>query len=67
MKNKSEAYSYLTMFCHLMQNQYGSRVRVVRSDNGSEFISRDMKEFFTTYGIEFSAVHPLEKDVGRSV
>jgi len=35
----------------MAQNQFGSHVKIVRSDNGSEFTSRLMQQFYREHGI----------------
>ena len=53
LKNKSQAYDFLTMFCHCTQTQFGYPVQVVRSDNRSEFVLRTMRDFFASPGIDY--------------
>nr|GLL37723.1 uncharacterized protein LOC109182622 [Ipomoea trifida] len=45
---KSEVRNLITAFCRLVENQFGSSVKCIRSDNGCEF---NMDEFFSQKGI----------------
>ena len=51
MKHKSEAYTYLTTFCSMVNTQFEYSVQVVKSDNGTEFTSNAMKDYFYKHGI----------------
>ena len=46
---KSEAPAALKMFCTFVQRQFGTHVKSVRSDNGSEFMS--LRKYFADEGI----------------
>ncbi|KAM2714488.1 hypothetical protein EV2_044230 [Malus domestica] len=48
MNHKSDARSYLITFIHLVETQFSTRVKVLRSDNGPEFL---MTQFFSDKGI----------------
>nr|GMD46029.1 Retrovirus-related Pol polyprotein from transposon TNT 1-94 [Ipomoea batatas] len=48
MKGKSEARGLIVGFCNLVENQFGTKVKCIRSDNGLEF---NMVEFFKQKGI----------------
>ena len=48
LKHKSQTQSILEQFCNLVETQFAKRVKVVRTDNGTEFI---MKDFFAQKGI----------------
>lgn len=48
MKNKSETRDQLTKFINLVENQFETKVKIIRSDNGHEF---KMNDFFETKGI----------------
>ncbi|KAI3723909.1 hypothetical protein L2E82_35671 [Cichorium intybus] len=51
MKTKSEASHYLMFFYNMIETQFGKRVKRIRTDNGSEFRSRHMLDFYATHGI----------------
>lgn len=48
LKQKSDARSYLKSFCHLVQNQFNTSVKILCSDNGPEFF---MTDFYSDQGI----------------
>ena len=51
MKEKSEISQLLQDFYHMLNTQFGVKVNVVRSDNGSNFSSNPMKNFYREQGI----------------
>ena len=51
MKDKSEASKLVTNFCMMVKIQFNINVKVLRSDNASEFTSGPMKEFHAKHGI----------------
>ncbi|KAK2450734.1 putative mitochondrial protein [Trifolium repens] len=48
MKNKSETRQHIINFLTLVETQYHSKVKIIRSDNGIEF---EMPQFYATKGI----------------
>jgi hypothetical protein len=40
LKAKSEVFKWFQEFIALVENQYGKRIKVLRSDNGGEYSSR---------------------------
>ena len=51
MKAKSEASQLVRNFCTMVQTQFNTKVKTLRSDNGSEFVSNPMKSFYGEQGI----------------
>ena len=51
MKDESEASKLVMNFCMMVRTQFNVNVKVLRSDNGSEFTSGPMKEFYAKHGI----------------
>jgi len=51
MKDRTEASRFLKGFIIMVRNQFDKAVKVVKSDNGSEFTSGPMQEFYNNYGI----------------
>ena len=51
IKDRTEASKQLKSFILMVKTQFGKGVKVVRSDNGSEFVSRSMQEFYSEHGI----------------
>jgi hypothetical protein len=48
LKHKSEARQKLIDFITLHENQYNTKVKIIRSDNGPEFL---MPDFYSSKGI----------------
>lgn len=51
MKLKSEVYDKLVQFKNLVENQLGRKIKAFRSDNGTEYINKQMDNLFTNSGI----------------
>ncbi|KAI3688864.1 hypothetical protein L2E82_46759 [Cichorium intybus] len=51
LKSKDEVFSSVFSLFKILQNQFGIKVKVIRSDNGTEFINNRMKMFCTNEGI----------------
>ena len=51
LKDKSEVSQHLKEFCVMIHTQFGANIKVIRSDNGYEFISSSMKKFYSDQGI----------------
>ncbi|PKH48991.1 hypothetical protein CRG98_050339, partial [Punica granatum] len=51
MREKSETMKRLMEFCNMAHTQFGRAVKVVRTDNGTEFLSKVMREFYLDRGI----------------
>lgn len=49
--NKSEVFHTIKLFLAMVERQFNKQVKIVRSDNGSEFVC--MKDFFLDQGIVF--------------
>lgn len=48
LKNKSETRTCIVTFCNLIETQFQTKIKILRSDNGSEF---QMRDFYQTKGI----------------
>ena len=48
MQNKSETRTHLVNFINLVENQFETKVQIIRSDNSNEF---KMNSFFDSKGI----------------
>ena len=51
-KKKVEAFEKFKTFKSLIETQTGKRLKVVRSDQGGEFMSREFKELCVEHGIK---------------
>lgn len=51
MQLKFEVSVLIKRFYNLIETQFGKRVKLFRSDNGSEFVSANLKQFFSNSSI----------------
>lgn len=51
MKHKSELSCVFKTFIHLIQNQFNTNVKTFRSDNGGEYLDKDVKSFLDSQDI----------------
>ena len=51
LKYKSETFEKFKEFENLVFNKFGTRIKTVRADNGTEFCNKTMKDYFSQYGI----------------
>ena len=51
MKDKNEVSQLVKDFYDMVQMQFKTRVKTIRSDNGREFVSGSMKMFYREQGI----------------
>ncbi|KAD6454157.1 hypothetical protein E3N88_08863 [Mikania micrantha] len=58
LKTKDEALDHFRKFKALSQNQYGRRIKVLRTDRGGEFNSNEFKQFCEDEGISRQLTAP---------
>lgn len=51
MKHKNEVLKCFQDFCSLIGNQYDARVKVLRTDNGTEYVNNEFCSFLSAQGI----------------
>ncbi|KAH1055756.1 hypothetical protein J1N35_033821 [Gossypium stocksii] len=51
LKDKSETAGVFAQFYNMVLTQFGSKIQLFKSDNGSEFFARSIGEFFKEKGI----------------
>ena len=51
LKGKDEVFGMFVNFYNLVLTQFNKKVKVIRSDNGTEFLNNKMNEFVETIGI----------------
>lgn len=51
MKQKSELSQIFKTFVNLVQNQFSTVIKTFRSDNGSEYLDAEVKQFLADKGI----------------
>lgn len=58
MKQKSEVAEIIKKCVKLIQRKHGHSVRIIRSDNGTEFVNNELKTFFEEAGIHHQRTVP---------
>lgn len=58
LKKKSEASSKIQQFVRSVQNSFGRKPLVIRSDGGGEYVSRELREFYEAEGIKAQYTTP---------
>jgi Integrase core domain len=51
LKHKSDTAAEIKLFITFISNQTGNKVKVFKTDNGTEFVNDGLEEFFTQNGI----------------
>ena len=66
LKHKSEVFDVFVKFYHMIVNQFKITPKVIRSDNGGEYMNHQMEQFFTTHGIihQTSCPHTPQQNCG---
>ena len=58
LKRKSDAYSAMVNYIAKEERQINHKVKMIRSDNGGEFISNQWRQFMSQHGIKHIQVPP---------
>jgi len=58
LRHKSDTFEYFKRFECLVSNQLGRKIKVLRTDNGTEYCSREMKTFMANKGIRHETTAP---------
>ena len=51
LKTKDEVFSVFQAFHAMVQNQFSSKIKILRSDNGGEFINHRFQSYFQQHGL----------------
>lgn len=51
LTDKTQVFPKITVFFNMVQTQFGTKIKVIRSDNGTEFVNRRMTEFLNSRGV----------------
>ena len=64
LKQKSEVASVFWKFKTLIENQSGCKIKVIRSDNGTEYIADKFAKFYEAVGIkhQLTAIYTLQQN-----
>lgn len=52
LSSKDEAKGCIKNFVRLVENQFGRKPQIIRSDRGGEFVNKDLRRFYRDEGIE---------------
>ena len=58
MKNKSDVYTKFVEFANIIRNKFQHDIRVLKTDNGREYVNEDVLKFLKTRGIEHQTTAP---------
>jgi len=59
MKNKSEVFGIFKTFKALVENQTGSKIKCLKSDNGAEYCLKEFDQYCAKHGIHRIKIVPL--------
>jgi transposase InsO family protein len=62
LKRKSGTSITLRVFYNHVERQFGKKIKRIRSDNGSEYISNELKNFFLTSGVIHELTPPYSPE-----
>jgi Integrase core domain/GAG-pre-integrase domain len=65
MKNKSDVLACFKIFHKMVQTQYSTIVKVLRSDNGIEYSNRAFGEYLSSQGIQHQTTCPYTSEQNR--
>jgi transposase InsO family protein len=65
MKNKSDVLVCFKIFHKMVQTQYSTIVKVLRSDNGTEYSNRAFGEYLSSQGIQHQTTCPYTPEQNR--
>jgi hypothetical protein len=51
MKHKDEVLRCSQDFCALVKNQFNTRIQIIRTDNGTEYVNKEFNSFLSAHGI----------------
>ncbi|GJT32897.1 putative RNA-directed DNA polymerase [Tanacetum coccineum] len=51
LKNKTEVFDNMTIFYNIIHTQFNKKIKIFRSDNGTEFVNQKFTSFCESHGI----------------
>lgn len=66
LKNKDEVFNKMKDFVSMAKNQFNVNIKTIRSDNGTEFTSKNVKQFLTSNGIKHEKTVPYTPEQNGS-
>ncbi|WJX11696.1 Beta-galactosidase 8 [Trifolium repens] len=58
MRHKNDVFNIFRAFHTLIQTQFSAKIRVLRSDNGGEYVNQEFHHYFKTHGIVHETTCP---------
>ncbi|GBP54922.1 Retrovirus-related Pol polyprotein from transposon TNT 1-94 [Eumeta japonica] len=58
LKEKNQVFQHFKEFQNRVENQTGNKIKILRTDNGGEFCSREMESFLKQAGIIHQKTNP---------
>jgi hypothetical protein len=58
MKDKSEVSNIFQCFSKMIETQFDTKISILRSDNGTEYFNKNLKEFSQHKGIQQQSTYP---------
>ena len=58
MQKKDQTFSKICEFKALVEKESGKKIKPLRSDNGGEYVSQDVKDFYAVEGIRRKLATP---------
>jgi len=58
LKNKNEVFETFKIFKNMVENETDLKIKCVRTDNGTEYVNKDLKSFFLQHGIKHQTTVP---------
>ena len=56
LKRKSDVFSVFKDLCALIKNQFKATIKILRSDNSTEYINMEFGQFLALHGIEHQTI-----------
>ena len=58
LKQKHELFTVFKHFKNLVETQYSTKIKILRPDNGKEYVNSQFQEFFSNHGIIHQTSYP---------
>lgn len=62
LKRKGEAFNAFCKFKALVENEMGRKIRILRSDNGKEYVNQEFRTFLEKNGIRHQTTIPYNPE-----
>lgn len=62
MKNKSDVLEFFRKYNTIVKNKYSHNVKILHTDNGGEYLNKDLKEYMDKQGIVHELTSPYTSE-----